>query len=693
MKLDHNMVLACLAELAKDQRIRVLDHQFSRFIAQYTDDGWVLLASAIVSYQSGQGHVCVDLSSIKSQPLFDLPFHEGHYLEALSLHQTPQWPTLLANALRSSSVQGDNAPLKLDNQHLYLQRYWHHEQQISQFLTARGCEHLTLEVKSLLDELFKPDLDFIYGKLNELQRTNMPLTSFCDDFFHLRTDLASNHAELMADLATVDSVKSLKQFAQGITQQQTLDWQKVAVAIAASNKFSVISGGPGTGKTTTVIKLLALLVQLDAGQDQHNRPALNIELVAPTGKAAARLSESISGALVKLSVEQEIKERIPTSASTIHRLLGVIPNSNKFRHHRDNRLHVDVLIVDEASMIDISLMAKLFDAIAPHTKVILLGDRDQLSSVEAGSVFADICGELSKGASYSEATVNWLADQTGFLPQGLSTTYVSGRSVVADGLAFLHKSYRFGQFSGIGALARAVNQGDVAALKSVWQQGYQDIGLHLQHDNSRQQIVQLSVNGYQAYLKLAATVTTKEDIVNVLKTFNQFQLLTPMRAGKFGLEELNLAIETSLNRYSFIALSQGVWYTGRPVMILSNDHSQQLYNGDIGILLPDIDNVQGAGRVYFIMADGHLKSFLPSRLPAHETVYAMTIHKSQGSEFDNVVISMPTHWSALLTKELVYTGITRAKKTVDIFSSPKVLQQAMQSKTVRVSGLARALQC
>jgi len=691
MTLDSKEVLSCLALLASDKRIRVLDHQFARFISQYSSDGWVILASAIVSYQSGQGHVCVDLSQLQRQPLFDLAFHEGHYLAPLALDNQLNWPDVMNRAIQASDVQGQKAPLTLNKHHLYLQRYWYNEQQISQFLRTRGQQHSALEIKPLLDELFKPDLDFIYHQLTNLQQTNMSLLTFCDDYFNLRSDLAHDKPLLAANLTAIDSVSALGRFAATLASEQTIDWQKVAVAVAASNRFSVISGGPGTGKTTTVIKLLALLVQLDSNTSDQSMPPLNIELVAPTGKAAARLSESISGALDKLSVAQDIKALIPTSASTIHRLLGVIPNSNKFRHHQHNRLHVDVLIVDEASMIDISLMAKLFDAIAPHTKVVLLGDRDQLSSVEAGSVFADICGELSAGATYSDAVVKWIAAQTGFAAQVLSTPSSVMPSAVADGLAFLHKSYRFGQFSGIGALARAVNQGDISALREVWQQGYQDIGLHQQTDNSRRQIVQLSVNGYQDYLKLAAKVSTKDEILAVISAFNQFQLLTPLRNGNFGLEALNEAIESRLNGFSLIDLSQGVWYIGRPVMILANDHSQQLYNGDIGILLPDLDNEQGAARVYFIMADGQLKSFLPSRLPKHETVYAMTIHKSQGSEFDNVVISMPTQWSALLTKELVYTGITRAKKTVDIFSSPAILQKAMQTKTVRVSGLANAL--
>lgn len=695
MKLTNQQVLGCLSQLAKEKFIRVLDHQFARFIAQYTDDGWVVLASAIASQQSGVGHVCVDLNTIKMQPLFGLSHHDAHYLQALSLQSTENWPVLLVNGLRNSVVEGDNAPLKLANNNLYLQRYWHDEQQISNFLTARGSLFEPIAIEGLLNELFKPDLEFIYAKLCELQKTNMTLSSFCSDFFNLRMDLDIDYLAVENQLANIDSVEALEIFAGGIKKSQTLDWQKVAVAIAASNKFSVISGGPGTGKTTTVIKLLALLIQLQQANQSNVieplKPALNIELVAPTGKAAARLSESISGALGKLKVEQAVKDQIPTNASTIHRLLGVIPNSNRFKHHADNKLHVDVLIVDEASMIDISLMAKLFDAIAPHTKVILLGDRDQLSSVEAGAVFADICGDLSHGASYSDNTLSWLSEQSGFCEGVLSNPHYINRSVVDDGLALLHKSYRFGQFSGIGALAGAVNNSDIPALKRVWQQGFQDIGLHQQNDNSQRQIVQMSVNGYKGYLEKAKHIESSSDIYAILRQFNQFQLLTPQRAGKFGLEELNQAIEASLNRYRFIDLTQGVWYIGRPIMISSNDHSQQLYNGDIGVLLPDIEDENGTPRVYFIMADGQLKSFLPSRLPSHETVYAMTIHKSQGSEFDNVVISMPRQWSALLTKELVYTGITRAKESVDIFCSAQVLQKAMLTKTHRVSGLAQAL--
>jgi len=695
MSLTNKGVLDCLAHLVSLGKIRALDHQFARFIAQYDESPWVVLASAIISHQSGLGHVCVDLKRLNPLRLFDLSDFEGQQLlQPLALNGLNNWQQELHSALVNSKSQGENAPLKLVNHSLYLQRYWNFEQQIADFLHTRSAQAKPQEIKPLLTGLFSPDYDFIYTQLVALKATHQPLDTFCCDFLNLRGDLSIDYQALGVALSDIDSVERLQQFSAQFSEQQCLDWQKVAVAIASLNRFSVISGGPGTGKTTTVIKLLALLVELDLNSgDQVATPPLNIELVAPTGKAAARLSESISGALDKLAVKQQIKERIPSQASTIHRLLGVIPNRNTFRNNKDNPLHVDVLIVDEASMIDISLMAKLFAAIAPHTKVVLLGDRDQLSSVEAGAVFADICADLAGGARYNQQTADWLGEQTGFEPAVLSLPRQEHRqsSVVTNSLALLHKSYRFNQFSGIGALARAVNQADVAALKAVWQRGYQDIGLHQQGDNAQRQIVQMSINGYRDYLQQAQQISTASDVRQTLALFAKFQLLSPLRAGKSGIDELNQAIEVGLNRYGLIDTSEGSWYIGRPIMIANNDHAQQLYNGDIGILLPDINQPDGPARVYFIMADGQLKSFLPSRLPAQDTVYAMTIHKSQGSEFDHVVISMPTHWSPLLSKELIYTGITRAKLSVDIFSSASVLQKATLTKTHRVSGLSNAL--
>lgn len=695
MSLNINTLLSSLEQLVSANKIRAIDHQFARFVSQYEPNALVVLASAIASHYSGQGHVCVDLASLEHQPLFGLNHVEAiNFLDSSELNQQPQWPQQMLAALSNSEAQGDNAPLMLVGNLLYLQRYWQFEQQLAKFLTARSTpQQQNSNIANPLRMLFSPDFEFIFSQLDTLNAQHLSLNRFCHDYFHLREDLAIDYHDLTRQLRAVNSPQQLQAFASQFAPQQLIDWQQVAVAVATHHQFSVISGGPGTGKTTTVLKLLALLIELDlSAKAQEVAPPLTIELVAPTGKAAARLSESISSALTKLNASTEIKQKIPTSASTIHRLLGVIPHSNRFKHDCHNKLHVDVLIIDEASMIDISLMARLFDAIAPHTKIIMLGDSDQLSSVEAGSVFADICGSLHRGAQYSPDMCQWLETQTGFEPETLSPPHhANGRSTISDSLAYLHKSYRFDQFSGIGALARAVNHSDISELKHVWQQGYQDIGLHSQGEQAQRQIVQMAVTNYRDYLLCATQVQQQDDVREVIRLFNTFQLLSPMRSGKSGIDDLNVAVERSLNRYGLVDTSQGVWYIGRPIMINSNDHAQQLYNGDIGIFLPDIEQPNGPGRVYFIMASGEIKSFLPSRLPGHDTVYAMTIHKSQGSEFDNVVISLPLHWSPLLTKELIYTGITRAKKAVDIFSSPATLAQAVKTKTHRMSGLAGAL--
>jgi len=689
--LSKQSVLITLEQLAKDKKIRVLDHQFARFIAQYEHDGLVVLAAALVSYQSGQGHVCVYLDSSSLGILFGLGEADLQLHIRPLLHQLPsgvnQWHLAMIEALKNSNSQDENAPLTLVDSRLYMQRYWQHEQHIGQFLIERSEQINYQDIQAPLNALFKPDLNFCWQKLTQLKLDALSVSTFCSDYFHLRDDIGIDNEALTQYLTNIESMEELQQLYDQFTPNQCIDWQQVAVAQACVNQFSVISGGPGTGKTTTVTKLLALLVQL-AHKEQKS---LTIELVAPTGKAAARLTESISGAIDKLNVSDEVKAAIPTKASTIHRLLGVIPNRVDFKHHQRNPLHVDVLIVDEASMIDISLMAKLLSAIAPHTKLILLGDKDQLSSVEAGAVFADICQGIAQGPNYSDNAKTWLNQQTGF---ALSEVCYSSfdKTVVDDGLCLLQKSYRFNEKSGIGALAKAVNGGDIKALKNVWNQGYKDISL-TSSENAQLAIVQLSVTGYRDYLVQAKNIISEQEVAALLVQFNQFQLLSPVREGLYGIEGLNEKIEQQLARHRLIALNQGTWYVGRPIMIVSNDHSQQLFNGDIGIVLPplDSDTQLTQNRVYFKMADGSIKSFLPSRLPDHETVYAMTIHKSQGSEFDDVVIAIPPKWSPLLTKELVYTGITRAKKTVEIFSDVGILQKAALTKTERFSGLSSLL--
>ncbi|EAB3090909.1 exodeoxyribonuclease V subunit alpha [Salmonella enterica] len=451
-----------------------------------------------------------------------------------------------------------------------------------------------------------------------------------------------------------------------------VNWQKVASAVALTRRISVISGGPGTGKTTTVAKLLAALIQMADGE------RCRIRLAAPTGKAAARLTESLGAALRQLPLTDAQKKRIPEDASTLHRLLGAQPGSQRLRHHAGNPLHLDVLVVDEASMIDLPMMSRLIDALPPHGRVIFLGDRDQLASVEAGAVLGDICAYVNAGFTAERA--RQLSRLTGCaIPAGAGTQAASLR----DSLCLLQKSYRFGSDSGIGKLAAAINCGDRSAIQAVFQQGFSDIEKRtLQSSDDYAGMLDEALAGYGRYLRLLHEKATPEAI---LQAFNEYQLLCALREGPFGVGGLNDRIEQAMVQQRKIHRHpHSRWYEGRPVMIARNDSALGLFNGDIGIAL---DRGQGL-RVWFAMPDGAIKSVQPSRLPEHDTTWAMTVHKSQGSEFDHAALILPSQRSPVVTRELVYTAVTRARRRLSLYADERILAGAIVTRTERRSGLA-----
>ena len=400
------------------------------------------------------------------------------------------------------------------------------------------------------------------------------------------------------------------------------DWQKEAAKKALTQAFTIITGGPGTGKTTTVIKILALLQHLNGKQ-------LKIALVAPTGKAAMRLQESIGFSKHGLECDEAIKQVIPEQVTTIHRLLGAKPPpSPYFKHHANNLLPYDVVVIDETSMVDVALMSKLVDALSVKTRLILLGDKDQLASVESGSVLADLTESLG---NYSTE---------------------------------LLKSHRFG--GEIKALASTINQQQSSKAGQLLQEG-EDVGLF------KGDLIAYVADKYKYYLRL---ITQKADFKDIYSAFNDFQVLCSNRQGTNGVNNINYLVAKALNL-------SGQWYQGRPIMVMENNPATGLYNGDIGLCLYWNDKLM----VHFLSSDGSVKRMLPSRLPKSETVFAMTIHKSQGSEFKEVLVALPEILNPILTKELIYTGITRAKKTIKIATNKSVFQAAIMHKVQRYGGL------
>ncbi|MDN0087687.1 exodeoxyribonuclease V subunit alpha [Yersinia nurmii] len=612
-------MITLLEQAVSDKLLRPLDVQFARMIA--TDNSPLIqLVAAYLSAETGAGHVCLPLDRLHPERLFG-----GRQPDlAHALWQAAGEPEAadLQAALALSDAISDGSlptPLVLQQERLYLQRMWQSEGDVADFIAHD-------DVNEPIDEKrLRGILDNLFG-----------------------------------------------------ASSGEIDWQKVAAAVAVTRRISVISGGPGTGKTTTVARLLTALVQL------NEEKKLRIQLAAPTGKAAARLTESLGKASNDLPLSENERKLFPDQASTIHRLLGAQPNSQRLRFHRGNPLNLDVLVVDEASMVDLPMMAKLIAALPPQARVIFLGDRDQLASVEAGAVLGDICRLVESG--YSPQRAEELTRLTGCQ---LAGTAIDNAANIRDSLCLLRKSYRFDEKSGIGQLALAVNAGKPREALSILNGNFEDIEYFpLSEADDYQRLLHHSLVGYQRYLQ---QVVEGADPAVILTEFGRYQLLCALRTGPFGVSGLNERIEQILNQKGLIRRipgPSGRWYLGRPVMIDRNDSALGLFNGDIGIALYDSE---GDLRVHFQLPDGSIKSVQPSRLPSHETAYVMTVHKSQGSEFEHTALVLPNHFLPVVTRELVYTAITRARKHLTLYCTDKVLTSAILTPTQRRSGLVERL--
>jgi len=577
----------------------------------------LLLASALTSRSTRAGHVCLDLTLAEEMIL-----PEGRPPGTPAFPQAAAWAEQLVRA-PVVGTPGEFKPLILDRSaRLYLHRYWSYQETLARWIREHAVHVEAVSppgaLRRILDRVFPP----------------------------------KDGAE-------------------------EVDWQRVAACTACLRRFTVISGGPGTGKTTTATRILALL------QEAYGREGgpLRVALAAPTGKAAARLGETVRGAAGSLTGTGSIPLENPPPASTLHRLLGAVRGSPYFRHDAAHRLPLDVLIVDEASMVDLALMAKLVQALPPRARLILLGDRDQLASVEAGAVLGDICGG-DREPGFSPSFRSILERETGErIPE---TRGPVGGGAARDGVVLLRKSHRFGETSGLGRLARLVNAGDEDGAIALLREGGADDITWSPLPTSRELrgALRRSVRGpFEKALNAPSPSLA-------LAGFDRFRILCALREGPYGATAVNGLVERALAAEGLIR-PRGSWYPGRPILVTRNDYELQLFNGDVGVVLPRDDRTLQA---CFPTPEGELRTVHPLRLPEHETAFAVTVHKSQGSEFDRVLLILPDRPSPVLTRELLYTAVTRARSAVEIWAPEPVLRAAVSRKTRRSSGLEDALQ-
>jgi exodeoxyribonuclease V alpha subunit len=671
----------------------------------------LLVAAAVLAQMEGRGHTCLSVHALAASPVDLLGWpvdavQAPQGLLALWAHlptDVAGWLEALQSApaaiLRRADAPDGGQPLVLggppDAPLLYLRRYHAYEARV-------GC-HLLQRAQSALpvpEALARGWLDRFFG------------------------------APPSASDASEDAT----------------DWQKLACAVALRARLSVITGGPGTGKTYTAARLLALLLALHEGPTP-----LRVALAAPTGKAAARLKQSIDGSLQALQQQAAAQAPWVTAsgdatreateesggahpemqkgkaldldtliqrigpARTLHSLLGARPDTRQFRHHAANPLDVDVLIVDEASMVHLEMMDALLQALPPTARLVLLGDKDQLASVEAGAVLGDVCRDAAQGG-YESETVRFAAAVAG---QTLASRFQARAGQTVSALAqqtvMLRKSRRFD--GPIGQLALAVNAGhaEQVALTFALPAGPQGAALQAWQPKSPQAVCDLALGRWPAagavsaaesavlsapsasyvdYLQkvrdLPATVLASRDadvhaaaVVQVLQRFDRFRILCAVHQGEWGTTALNAAVQKALADAGWLT-PQGEWFAGRPVMVTRNDTQLGVFNGDVGVVLP---NTQGVLKAWFL--DGEqLRSVSVSRLAHVETAFVMTVHKSQGSEFAHTALVLPPGAAEVLTRELVYTGITRAREQFTLIEAqPGLLAAAIARPSVRASGL------
>ncbi|HZQ78640.1 MAG TPA: exodeoxyribonuclease V subunit alpha [Acidimicrobiia bacterium] len=657
--------------------------RLGRFVGE--SDEAVLLAVALAVRAPRLGHVLVDLETVRRTATVDVDNPVD--LQTLPWPEPGPWVAgLAASPLVATGLDGPgDRPLRLVGSWVYLDRYWREERQVAADLAARAGQPMagvdTAVLDAGLDRLFPP-----------APPSGVPDPS---DGSVRNTGTAAGPGD-----GAVGQVGSATVAGDG---DGGPDRQRLAAETAVRRALTVVAGGPGTGKTTTVARILALL---DEQASAAGRPPPLVALAAPTGKAAARLEEAVHEEAAGLPVDERRRQRLlATHASTIHRLLGWQPgNRSRFRHHRGNRLPHDVVIVDETSMVSLSQMAKLVEAVRPDARLVLVGDPQQLASVEAGAVLGDIVGPAADGAVGPSG-----GDDTN---SGAGTG--AGDRGVAAGIVVLRRVHRFG--GGIAAVADAVRRGDTDATIAVLSAGHDDVvwiaadvagpdgaGRRAAGSDAAtgagaggagRQAAGSGGGDLSAVREVAvragaaiAAAARAGDARGALDALGGFRLLCAHRRGPYGVGPWSARVEGWLGAAVPGFAATGAWYVGRPLLVTENDYTLGLYNGDTGVV------VAGAGGrpVAVFERRGQILEFSPARLSAVETVHVMTIHKSQGSQFDTVAALLPDPDSPILTRELLYTAVTRARRRLLLAGTEEAVRAAVSRPAARSSGLRRWL--
>ncbi|CTP85387.1 exodeoxyribonuclease V alpha chain [Xanthomonas translucens pv. poae] len=637
-----------LAALHRSGTLRTLDHAFAQTLSRLdpTTPDLVLSAAALASLAVASGHAGLDptRANVLLDPRDSPPPHLPDTADWQRALSASRW---IAQPAPEEPAAAD-CPLVLEHGLLYLRRYREYERRLAQGLRRLAAQPL-------------PPFDVT---------TLAPLFA----------KLFPNAAASPLPPATEGSPRGregARSAGEGTSAAAATDHQAQAAALALRRALLLVTGGPGTGKTTTIARLLLLRI---AQAQATGGAAPRIALTAPTGRAAERMAESLRAAVTRAldhGIDPALAAALPAGASTLHRLLGVIPDLPRFRFDADNPLPFDLIVVDEASMVDLPLMCKLVEAVADGTQLILLGDADQLPSVEAGDVLAAILQAAGPGDALQPDDAQALHPLLGHTHSDTHRGGLAGHRV------HLLRGYRQAQGFALAPLADAVRAGDADTALALLRSG--DLaGVHF-HEDSEDPLAARR----DALLAHWRALADADDPAAALRDSARLRLLTAVRAGAQGARGLNARIEHLLADSGAGARRLGAaspWFHGRLLLITENSYRHGLFNGDVGICLRD---AQGALVAWFEgEGDGQVRGFHPAALPAHESAFAMTVHKAQGSEFDDVWLQLPTRDARVLSRELVYTGITRARQSLHLAASEAVLRGALARHAARISGLA-----